>query len=64
MYCHSFPQMLTLCPTKAFSECLVDTMLPFVETLGHNVVMLHSDQEPVLVQLLRLCSADESSGHW
>ena len=60
MYCHSFPQMLvpracaTLCPTKAFSECLVDTMLPFVETLGHNVVMLHSDQEPVLVQLLRL----------
>ena len=25
----------------------------FVEALGHNVVMLHSDQEPVVVQLLR-----------
>ena len=56
--------LTTLCPTKALSECLVETILAFVETLGHNVVMLHSDQEPVLVQLLRLCSADESSGHW
>ena len=36
----------TLCSTKAFSE-----QLAFVEVLGHNVVMLHSDQEPVLVQL-------------
>ena len=43
----------TLCPTKAFSEYLVETILAFVEALGHNVVMLHSDQEPVLVQLLR-----------
>ena len=43
----------TLCPTKAFSECLVETILAFVEALGHNVVMLHSDQEPVLVQLLK-----------
>ena len=40
------------CPTKAFSEYLVETILAFVEALGHNVVMLHSDQEPVLVQLL------------
>ena len=38
----------TLCSTKAFSE-----QLAFVEVLGHNVVMLHSDQEPVLVQLLK-----------
>ena len=29
------------------------TILVFVEALGHNVVMLHPDQEPVLVQLLR-----------
>ena len=43
----------TLCPTKAFSEYLVETILAFVEALGHNVVMLHSDQEPVLVQLLK-----------
>ena len=44
----------TLCPTKAFSEYLVETILAFVEALGHNVVMLHSDQEPVLVQLLKV----------
>ena len=43
----------TLCPTKALSEYLVETVLAFVEALGHNVVMLHSDQEPVLVQLLK-----------
>ena len=43
----------TLCPTKAFSEHLVETILAFVEALGHYVVMLHSDQEPVLVQLLK-----------
>ena len=43
----------TLCPTKAFSEYLVETILAFVEALGYNVVMLHSDQEPVLVQLLK-----------
>ena len=43
----------TLCPTQAFSEYLVETILAFVEALGHNVVMLHSDQEPVLVQLLK-----------
>ena len=41
----------TLCSTKAFSEHLAETTLAFVEFLGHNVVMLHSDQEPVLVQL-------------
>ena len=44
----------TLCPTKAFSEYLVETILAFVEALGHNVVMLHSDQQPVLVQLLKV----------
>ena len=43
----------TLCPTKAFREYLLETILAFVEALGHNVVMLHSDQEPVLVQLLK-----------
>ena len=43
----------TLCSTKAFSEYLAETTLAFVEVLGHNVVMLHSDQEPVLVQLLK-----------
>ena len=43
----------TLCPTKAFSEYLVETILAFVEALGQNVVMLHSDQETVLVQLLK-----------
>ena len=43
----------TLCPTKAFSEYLVETILAFVEALGHNVLMLHSHQEPVLVQLLK-----------
>ena len=42
-----------LCSTKAFSEYLAETTLAFVEVLGHNVVMLHSDQEPVLVQLLK-----------
>ena len=54
----------TLCPTKGFSEYLEETILASVEALGHNVVMLHSDQEPVLVQLLKLCRADESSEHW
>ena len=34
--------------TKAFSE-----QLAFVEVLRHNAVMLHSDQELVLVQLLK-----------
>ena len=38
----------TLFSTKAFIE-----QLAFVEVLGHNVMMLHSDQEPVLVQLLK-----------
>ena len=31
----------------------METILVFVEALVHNVVMLHSDQEPVLVQLLK-----------
>ena len=43
----------TLCPTKAFSEYLMETILAFVEALGHNVMMLYSEQEPVLVQLLK-----------
>ena len=38
---------------KAFSGYLVETILAFVEALGHGVDMLHSDQEPVLVQLLK-----------
>ena len=41
----------TLCSTKEFSEYLTETTLAFVEVLGHNVMMVHSDQEPVLVQL-------------
>ena len=52
----------TLCPTKAFSECLVETILAFVEALGHNMVMLHSDQEPVLVQLLRAVQSRRVKG--
>ena len=43
----------TLCHTKAFSEYMVETILAFVDAHGHNAVMLHSDQEPVLVQLLK-----------
>ena len=35
----------TLCSTKAFSEYLAETTQAFVEVLGHNVIMLHSDQE-------------------
>ena len=31
----------------------METILAFVEALGHNVVTLQSDQEPVLVQLLK-----------
>ena len=41
----------TLCSTKAFSEHLA-----FVEVLRHNVMMPHSDQEPVSVQLLKNCT--------
>ena len=52
----------TLCPTKAFSEYLVETILAFVEALGHNMVMLHSDQEPVLVQLLRAVQSRRVKG--
>ena len=43
----------TLCFTKAFSEYLKETTVALVEVLGHTVVMLHSDQEPVLVQSLK-----------
>ena len=32
----------TPCPTTAFSEYLVETILAFVEPLGHNMVMLQS----------------------
>ena len=51
----SMQSMLALraCPTKAFSEYLVETIFAIVEALGHSAVMLHSDQEPVLVQLLK-----------
>ena len=40
----------TLCPTRAFWW---KPSWRFVEALGHNAVMLHSDQELVLVQLLK-----------
>ena len=43
----------TLCSTKAFSEFLTQTTVAFVEVLGHNVMTLHSDQELVLLQLLK-----------
>ena len=43
----------TLCSTKTFSEYLTETTVAFVEVLGHSVVMLHSDEEAVLVQLLK-----------
>ena len=51
---------------SAFSEYLVETILAFVEALGHNVVMLHSDQELVLVQLLKAMQRrrGESSERW
>ena len=62
-YCQFLPSMqsmlvLRACqqhfvPRKHSVEYLVETILAFVEALGHNVVMLHSDQEPVLVQLLK-----------
>ena len=41
----------TLCSTKALSAHSAETTLAFEEVLRHNVVMLHSDQGPVLVQL-------------
>ena len=43
----------TLCPTKAFSEYLVETIEVFVEALALNVVILHSDHEPLMVELLK-----------
>ena len=64
----------TLCSTKTFSEYLTETTVAYVEVIGHNAMMLHSDQEPVLVQLLRtvqnrrpietsvkICSKNQSS---
>ena len=39
--------------SESLSATLLETILAFVEVHGHNVVMLHSDQEPVLVQLLK-----------
>ena len=40
-------------PTKAFSEYLVETILAFVEALGHNAVMLHLDKKPLFIQFLK-----------
>ena len=40
-------------PIPSLNEYLVETILAFVEALGHKVAMLHIDQEPVLVQLLK-----------
>ena len=45
--------LATLCSTKALSEDSAETTLAFVEVLRHNMVMFYSDQEPVLVQLLK-----------
>ena len=42
-----------LCSRKVFSEYLAETTLAFVEILGFNTVTLHSDQEPLLVQMLK-----------
>ena len=50
-----------LCSTKAFSEYLTETTVAFVEVLGHNVAMLHSDQELVLLQLLQNKRFDRTS---
>ena len=52
-YVESESLSATLCPTKAFSEYFMESILSFVEALGHNVVMLHWDQELVLMQLLK-----------
>ena len=40
----------------------METIFAFVEALGHNVVMLHSDQEPVLVQLLKAVQSRRVKG--
>ena len=53
VYVESESLSATLCPTKASNEYLMESSLTFVEALGHNVVMLHSDQEPVLMQSLK-----------
>ena len=50
----------TLCFTKAFSEYLTKTTVAFVEVLGHNAMVLHSDQEPMLVLLLKNCTEQTS----
>ena len=52
-YVESETLSATRCPTKAFIEYLMENILTFVEALGHNVVMLHWDQELVLMQLLK-----------
>ena len=53
----------TLCSTKASSEYLTETTLAFVGVLGHNVMMQHSDQELVLVQLLKTCTEQRFRTH-
>ena len=53
----------TLCPAKAFSEYLVGTILAFVEALGHNVVMLHSDQEPGVGTAVEGCAEQTSQAN-
>ena len=59
-YCQFLPSMQSMSALRACQQhfvprkqYLVETILAFVEALGHNVVMLHSDQDPVLVQLLK-----------
>ena len=62
-YCQFLPSMQSMLAPRACQQHFVPRkhsvstwwkrFLAFVEALGHNVVMLHSDQEPVLVQLLK-----------
>ena len=42
----------TFCSTKEFSEYLEETTLAFVD-LGHNAMVSHPNQDPVLMQLLK-----------
>ena len=62
-YCQFLPSTQSMLVPRASQQHFVPRkhsvsnwwkrILAFVEALGHNVVMLHSDREPVLVQLLK-----------
>ena len=53
----------TLCPTKAFSEYLVETILAFVEALGHNVVMLHFRPRTCVGTAVESCTEQTSQAN-